>query len=44
MQARELYGPEYVPDAPRKYDRKVKNAQAHEAIGPFANGSGSPTR
>jgi DNA topoisomerase-1 len=34
-QARELYGPEYVPDAPRKYDRKVKNAQeAHEAIRP----------
>ncbi len=34
-QARELYGSEYVPDAPRKYDRKVKNAQeAHEAIRP----------
>ena len=34
-QAKELYGPEYVPDAPRKYDRKVKNAQeAHEAIRP----------
>jgi DNA topoisomerase I len=34
-QARELYGPEYVPDAPRRYDRKVKNAQeAHEAIRP----------
>ena len=34
-QARELYGAEYVPDAPRRYDRKVKNAQeAHEAIRP----------
>jgi DNA topoisomerase-1 len=34
-QAKELYGAEYVPDAPRKYDRKVKNAQeAHEAIRP----------
>jgi len=34
-QARELYGNEYVPDAPRRYDRKVKNAQeAHEAIRP----------
>jgi DNA topoisomerase-1 len=34
-QARELYGSEYVPGAPRRYDRKVKNAQeAHEAIRP----------
>ncbi|MBM9467413.1 type I DNA topoisomerase [Nakamurella leprariae] len=34
-QARELYGPEYVPEAPRQYTRKVKNAQeAHEAIRP----------
>jgi DNA topoisomerase-1 len=34
-QARELYGSEYVPDAPRRFDRKVKNAQeAHEAIRP----------
>jgi DNA topoisomerase-1 len=34
-QARELYGDEYVPAAPRQYDRKVKNAQeAHEAIRP----------
>ncbi len=34
-QARQLYGEEYVPQAPRRYDRKVKNAQeAHEAIRP----------
>jgi len=34
-QARQLYGAEYVPDAPRIYDSKVKNAQeAHEAIRP----------
>jgi len=35
QQARDLYGPEYVPDAPRRYTGKVKNAQeAHEAIRP----------
>ncbi|MGN6523635.1 MAG: type I DNA topoisomerase [Actinomycetes bacterium] len=34
-QARELYGAEFVPDVPRRYERKVKNAQeAHEAIRP----------
>ena len=34
-QARQLYGAEYVPDAPRIYDSKVKSAQeAHEAIRP----------
>ncbi|HEY5032870.1 MAG TPA: type I DNA topoisomerase, partial [Actinomycetes bacterium] len=34
-QARELYGPEYIPDAPRTYVSKVKSAQeAHEAIRP----------
>jgi len=34
-QARELYGPEYVPAAPRRYAGKVKNAQeAHEGIRP----------
>ena len=34
-QARDLYGAEYVPDVPRRYEKKVKNAQeAHEAIRP----------
>ena len=34
-QAREMYGDAYVPDTPRRYERKVKNAQeAHEAIRP----------
>jgi DNA topoisomerase I len=34
-QARELYGAEYLPDKPRTYTSKVKNAQeAHEAIRP----------
>jgi DNA topoisomerase I len=34
-QARELFGAEYVPDRPRTYASKVKNAQeAHEAIRP----------
>ncbi len=34
-QAAELYGREYLPDAPRTYASKVKNAQeAHEAIRP----------
>jgi DNA topoisomerase-1 len=34
-QAVHLYGQEFVPDAPRRYERKVKNAQeAHEAIRP----------
>jgi DNA topoisomerase-1 len=33
--ARELYGEAYVPNQPRRYERKVKNAQeAHEAIRP----------
>ena len=34
-QAVRLYGADYVPDRPRRYERKVKNAQeAHEAIRP----------
>ena len=33
--ATEIYGAQYVSETPRKYDRKVKNAQeAHEAIRP----------
>jgi DNA topoisomerase-1 len=34
-QARELYGADSVPAQPRRYERKVKNAQeAHEAVRP----------
>jgi len=34
-QAAQLYGAEFVPAAPRRYERRVKNAQeAHEAIRP----------
>jgi len=34
-QATALYGTDYVPKSPRRYERKVKNAQeAHEAIRP----------
>jgi DNA topoisomerase IA len=30
-----MFGDDYVADQPRRYDRKVKNAQeAHEAIRP----------
>ncbi len=33
--ARNLYGDPYLPERPRRYDKKVKNAQeAHEAIRP----------
>ena len=43
-QATELFGPESVPDAPRLYDRKVKNAQeAHEAIRPAGDRFRTPT-
>jgi len=42
-QARELYGAEYVPPAPRQYTRKVKNAQeAHEAIRPAGENFRTP--
>ncbi|MGH9076623.1 MAG: type I DNA topoisomerase, partial [Acidimicrobiales bacterium] len=34
-QATSLYGPAFVPERPRRYEKKVKNAQeAHEAIRP----------
>jgi DNA topoisomerase-1 len=42
-QVQELYGAEYLPDAPRTYDRKVKNAQeAHEAIRPAGEAFRTP--
>jgi len=44
-QARELYGAEYVPDAPRVYTSKVKSAQeAHEAIRPAGDRFRTPTQ
>ena len=44
-QARELYGAEYIPDAPRTYTSKVKNAQeAHEAIRPAGDSFRTPAQ
>jgi DNA topoisomerase I len=44
-QVRELYGAEYLPDAPRKYESKVKNAQeAHEAIRPSGDSFRTPAQ
>jgi DNA topoisomerase-1 len=44
-QAAELYGANYVPDAPRIYASKVKNAQeAHEAIRPAGDSFRTPTQ
>ncbi len=44
-QARELYGAEYIPDAPRTYASKVKNAQeAHEAIRPAGDSFRTPAQ
>ena len=41
--ARELYGADYVTEAPRTYDRKVKNSQeAHEAIRPAGERFATP--
>ena len=42
-QVTELYGREYVPDQPRRYEKKVKNAQeAHEAIRPAGESFRTP--
>lgn len=42
-QARQLYGEKYVPEKPRTYQRKVKNAQeAHEAIRPAGDSFKTP--
>src|SRR6202042_105576 len=44
-QAAELYGSNYVPDAPRVYASKVKNAQeAHEAIRPAGDSFRTPAQ
>ncbi|MBV8256328.1 MAG: type I DNA topoisomerase [Actinobacteria bacterium] len=42
-QAADLFGAEYVPAAPRRYERRVKNAQeAHEAIRPAGDSFRTP--
>jgi len=44
-QVRELYGAEYLPDQPRVYASKVKNAQeAHEAIRPAGDTFRTPAQ
>ena len=44
-QARDMYGAEYVPDSPRRYVKKVKNAQeAHEAIRPAGDRFRTPAQ
>ncbi|WP_228266476.1 type I DNA topoisomerase [Ornithinimicrobium ciconiae] len=44
-QARDLYGAEFVPDAPRRYGKKSKNAQeAHEAIRPAGDSFRTPAQ
>lgn len=44
-QVRDLYGSDYLPDAPRTYQSKVKNAQeAHEAIRPAGESFRTPAQ
>jgi DNA topoisomerase I len=44
-QAAQLYGPEYVPDRPRVYTSRSKNAQeAHEAIRPAGDSFRTPAQ
>jgi DNA topoisomerase-1 len=44
-QARDMYGAEHVPDSPRRYEKKVKNAQeAHEAIRPAGDSFRTPAQ
>ncbi|MFA6298517.1 MAG: type I DNA topoisomerase [Nocardioides sp.] len=44
-QVRELYGADYLPDSPRTYASKVKNAQeAHEAIRPAGESFRTPAQ
>jgi DNA topoisomerase I len=45
QQARDLYGADYVPDAPRRYASKAKGAQeAHEAIRPAGDRFRTPAQ
>jgi DNA topoisomerase-1 len=45
QQARDLYGGDSVPEAPRRYEKKVKNAQeAHEAIRPAGDRFRTPAQ
>ncbi|HLI25348.1 MAG TPA: type I DNA topoisomerase, partial [Acidimicrobiales bacterium] len=44
-QVRSLYGQDYLPEGPRRYDKKVKNAQeAHEAIRPAGDTFRTPAQ